>query len=493
MACHGPDFFDLARIGTLDSDIIRRARLDGASEQEAQVLLQGVRALRGQMKLRPVNARQFRPFQPGGAVLPGATRAERDIAFGEVLRVRLPLLMNGRVGSLAQARAARDQVLSLDIHNTPIGIALPRWSADFAHGAHEGTMDDWVADTARIAIAGRETEWIRVQDAYLAQPSTLNFWRLYFAVDEMTQGKEVVPAAVDRVGEMKFKSALIGQHALRAEARGDKSFIGSGIAFAYLGTVAPYATEFAGKSATKDNRRLPGYLPNPMWILGELGRTSFGPSAPSLARDRLASLGYPGFVVDSVDPAVMMSSMQNDLRLSWFMLGTLFDPGLQRIDASNSTLVGEYFDGSLNGNNYFIHRAYTTLLRKVHATYNPQALRSAQERAFTLNFGYFAAYDRHRPTGARGDEAARLTPEQRKRQIDLYKIFVANMFRMSLYLHEAELDSGRIAPYGATLAPGESGGLGALRSFFEYAGQPELNADMQLLERVAAKAGVVLP
>ena len=63
--CHGADFFDLARINSTETDIKRRSIIDGASEQEAQALVQAIKKLRGDASLPTVNARTFRPFQPG--------------------------------------------------------------------------------------------------------------------------------------------------------------------------------------------------------------------------------------------------------------------------------------------------------------------------------------------------------------------------------------------------------------------------------------------
>ncbi|MBA3837927.1 MAG: hypothetical protein C0499_09760, partial [Zymomonas sp.] len=78
VSCHGPDFIDLAHIGTTDSDLVRRAISDGASASEAQTLLKAVKDLRFRYLITPRDPRTFRPFQPGGAVLPGASSIERD-------------------------------------------------------------------------------------------------------------------------------------------------------------------------------------------------------------------------------------------------------------------------------------------------------------------------------------------------------------------------------------------------------------------------------
>ena len=118
--CHGADFFDLARIGSKDADLVRRAVVDGASEAEAAALVQAVRQLRLDFNLPETDPRAFRPFQPGGAVLlPDLTDAshvaavKRDIAFGRQLQTLLPTLYGERVGSPEQAHRAKTEMLDL--------------------------------------------------------------------------------------------------------------------------------------------------------------------------------------------------------------------------------------------------------------------------------------------------------------------------------------------------------------------------------------------
>ena len=88
--CHGADFYDLARIGSTQNDILRRAKIDGATAQEAAALAQAIQQIRARDGLPLENPRTFRPFQPGGAVLPGTTPIERDISFAKSLEPLLP-------------------------------------------------------------------------------------------------------------------------------------------------------------------------------------------------------------------------------------------------------------------------------------------------------------------------------------------------------------------------------------------------------------------
>ena len=116
MSCHGPDFFDLARTGTLDSDIRRRGIMDGASPAEVEQLIEGVRVVRQAYRLAPENPRTFRPLQPGGAVLPGASTIARDLAFAEEFAKFAPTLTSAQpIRTLADAKRARDELLAIDL------------------------------------------------------------------------------------------------------------------------------------------------------------------------------------------------------------------------------------------------------------------------------------------------------------------------------------------------------------------------------------------
>ena len=267
--CHGADYFDLARTGSADEDIARRAVIDGASQREADALVQAVRQMRETYGLGATDARAFRPFQPSGAVLlPDLGDAEhiaavkRDIAFGEQLETLLPTLFGERIDTLYGAERARDEMLDLaqgtnevganprriQLRDLPTGITYPRWSADLHHGADEGTLNDWLADVAHDAKPEHREAWLELQDAYLATPSDENFWRMYLAAEEMTVtplfgectmtgGRAHIACAdVKRFAREKFLSALTGQHMMRLEASGREGFTDGALAFSHLDT-----------------------------------------------------------------------------------------------------------------------------------------------------------------------------------------------------------------------------------------------------------------
>lgn len=506
VSCHGPDFIDLAHIGTTDTDLIRRAVQDGASPAEAETLLKAVKDLRLRYAITPRDPRSFRPFQPGGSVLPGATSIERDAAFGDELIQRLPTIGSATpIRTIADARRARDELLAVDFDTLRIGIPFPLWSADAFHGPAEATMNDWVNDLPRVPRPERAAEWTQLQDSYLRDPSDFNFWKLYFAVDEMTDGfADVRPADPSDAWKprdfslVKYRATLIGQHLFRAQALRRTGFVQGQTAFSYLATDPSFRIPFAREAVTlRTGDRLEEFLPNPMWEVGDFERRDLEPSSLTAgqvgnidirdrSRDQLRLLGYPQFVLDSVGPTKTVEQASDELRLSWFMIGMRFDPGLLRAHPSNSTKVGEYLHVQLWKGDYFVHRTFTQFLRMIVQSYGPNATVKAAP-PFRLKFHYFTAYNRATPTRWNSDPQGRVSAVVKARQIDAYKRLTANMFRMSLLLHEEALETGRIAPYGPSTS--EDGDFAAISAFFAYAGLPDRAGDDALIRRVAAKAG----
>jgi hypothetical protein len=476
--CHGADFFDLARIGSTDTDMLRRAIIDGATQQEADALVQAVRQMREDFKLPETNTRTFRPFQPGGSVLlPNLTDAphiqpiKRDIEFGKQLQQLLPTLYGERIASLDDAKKARDELLDLaegtnraganpnllNLRTLPTGVTYPLWSADLHHGAAEGTLNDWIADVAHDAKSERRAEWLALQDAYLADPSNENFWTMYDAASEMTATPLLGPCtmdginpdlacgAVDDFNKHKFLSALIGQHMLRLEALDRNDFLETGLAFAYLDSDPRFAF--------MRDRKDPQFLPSDMWEIGDRGRVMLEESNKAATfKTNLQKLGYPEFVQNSIDPQRSEGTEQHQLRLAWFWIGFTFDPSFARIHASNATKVGEYMVGTLIDERMFIHNAFQTNMRLVTKGYLQEANMERRNNqigvfpvtpVFQMNYRYFWGYNRT-VIDSEWNESKKfniLIPNELKtQQMDLFHPVVANGFRMSMYLYMEALE-----------------------------------------------------
>jgi hypothetical protein len=476
--CHGADFFDLARAGSTDTDLERRAIIDGATKNEAKALIQAIRQMRVQYNMPVSNARAFRPFQPGGAqILPNLTDApeiatvKRDIAFAKNLEPLLPTLYGSRIDSLTKAKQAQAELLDLiggsnaaganpqrlNLRSLPTGILYPLWSADLHHGASEGTFNDWIADIAHDPKPERKAEWYALQDAYLKNPNNQTFWAMYMAAKDMTQvpllgactADGINPAlacgALDNFNRDKFLSALIGQHMMRLETLGRlQEFFADGIAFKYLDNAPAYA-----------NRGNLAFLPANPWEIGDQGRTMLETtnSAGSF-RENLRKLGYPEFALNSIDAARAAGTEEQALRLTWFWIGFTFDPSLARISGSNATKVGEYMVGSLIEERMFNHNALMTLTRLVAKANLPEANVKAltkpnrveyQTPKYIMHYSYFIGYNREVIDKEWNESKTLKIPQALKDESSsLFARLVGNGFRMSAYLQLEALEQNKL-------------------------------------------------
>ncbi len=490
--CHGADFFDLARIGSSTTDLERRAKIDGATPNEAKALVQAISQLRAQYKMPSTNARSFRPFQPTGAqILPDLTdvphiaNVKRDIAFAKSLEPFLPTLYGAPIASLESAKKARDELLDLvkgsnaaganpqrlNLRKMQTGILYPLWSADLHHGTAEGTFNDWIADIAHDPKPERKLEWQALQDAYLSNPNNQTFWKMYIAAKDMTQvpllgactadgiNPHLACGAMDDFNRDKFLSALIGQHMMRLETLGRlEEFFADGIAFKYLDQDPNFAF-----MQTRGNLE---FLPANPWEIGDMGRTMLeSTGAVGSFRENLRKLGYPEFALNSIDAARAAGTEEQALRLTWFWIGFTFDPSFARISGSNASAVAEYMVATLIEERLFNHNAFMTLTRLVSKGTLPEANAKALTRPnrveyqapkFIMNFSYFIGYGRGvLDKEWNEDKNIKFPSELKTESINLFSRMVGNGFRMATYLQIESLEKDTYS----------SADLTALRSF----------------------------
>ena len=509
--CHGPDFLDLAVIGSTDEDLRRRAVIDGASDQEADALVQAIDALRAELDLPSRDARAFRPFQPGGAVLassadhPRLAAIERDVAFGRQMRGLLPTLYGPRVGTLAQAKRARAELLDLargtnegganpgliQLRNLPTGILYPLWSADLHHGAAEGTFNDWLADVAHDPLPEHRRAWLDLQDAYLAEPTRERFWRMYAGAEEMLArplfaactmegtNAHLACGGADDFATEKFLTTLIGQHRLR-EAAGAVPLEEGPLAYAYL--------DEGGALDFMADRKNPHLLPAHLWEVGDRSRVALTNSneAGSFRQD-LAELGFPGFVQDSIDTARTAKDEQHALRLAWFWIGFTQDPSFARIHQSNATKTGEYMTASLRRENMFVHDAFAATMRVIASGTLAEANVTTRGVARGVapappvqqaHYSYFVGYGREVPRYSKNTPDV---PEAlRAEQMALFTGLTANGFRMTLLLHEEAL-AGGAESRGVPFEP--------IANHFEAFAPEHRGEDTMLLDRLRLLVG----
>ena len=515
--CHGPDFFDLARIGSTREDIIRRAEIDGATQDEATALADAVKTMRVQYQMPETDARQFRPFQPGGALIaefpddPSHIAAvKRDIVFGHQLERLLPTLFGRRISTLAEAQNAQAEMLDilrgtdeaganpdrLNLRLLKTGIRYPLWSADIHHGPQDGTLNDWVADIGHDAHTDDRAEWIDIQDAYLAAPTRTNFWLMYKAAEDLTDAKPLGECSYEGINahlacegakafnRQKMLTVLIGQHRLRAELGLADPLEDGALAYSYIDTDP--ALSFMME------RHNPNHLPANLWEVGDRARVMLDNSnAPGSLPRLLQELGYPQFAIDSVNDAQTAKREQHALRTAWFWIGFTHDPSFARIHGSNSTKSGEYMVASLLDENMHLHNSFAANMRIIAKGSLPEANVGRFDRragyiervtpAMRLNYSYFVGYNRTILRWKEDSKAGILVPQSlQDEQTDLWHRFTANAFRMGLHLYLSEVESGATA----TDVPTDPIKV----NFDRY--QPEhRDADYALLNRVRSALG----
>jgi hypothetical protein len=393
-SCHAPDGFDLAAFGFDDATIRRRAlaHVDG---DNATKIIALVHAIRNKYNLQPLNEMTDRPFQPGGAMIDGATSEDRDLSFGKSLIPILPTLMSGRIDSLEAAKKARDEMLAVDARNLKVGIPFNRWSEDIFHGDDHGTVADWMTDLPCAPNPAKEKEWLALVDKYIAQPTDENLWLVYNAVPEDTKSFTTMPFS-NEFSYRKYRAMLIGQHLLRERAAGKPDpRRADPVEFAYLSK---------------------GNLPNPFWEVGEYAVLNEG-----LDTD---SQGMPEEVAKTISPKLPFSGQMRSMQVPWLWLGWLADQSLQRTPGDQNTRNGRYFTLALYTNgNYALHDCFMITRKQLVQSFDTNALPDDRAQRFILDYSEFAA---HR-------NIIRYEPQEPERQA-LFRKMVGNAFRMSLYL-----------------------------------------------------------
>jgi mono/diheme cytochrome c family protein len=232
--CHSPDAIELAVIGFSDDDILRRG-MQHLPADEALDLVDYVHALRGKYAITSPCSKLWRPFQPGGEPLPGATASERELAFAQELEKRNLRISTTPITSLEDARAAAAEIEALSLRTLPIGVTFPRWSEDAFRGPEHRSFNDWMPGAGRVPTD--PVAWYALHDAYLADPSIHNLSAIHHTLREATElshadshGREVnadFSVAYNAQGWMedvlflKHQSVLLGAHFFRLALLGE--------------------------------------------------------------------------------------------------------------------------------------------------------------------------------------------------------------------------------------------------------------------------------
>ncbi len=325
-------------------------------------------AIYSYLRRQPRPAGLVRPFQPAGSPIWYATAEARDRAFGQILARRAPKLTGPIIESAAEAEAVAEEVKQIDLFSLPIGIPLNRLSNDVFHGAKQGTVADWIPDTPAAPTFG-------LQDAYLATPNRATLGALI-------SGTLFGVGGAQKLAGLKYRALAIYQHWLRTGER-----------------VMPP-------------------VESPFWQIGEFGRLERGHS--------LNELGFPPRV-----RAESKATDMADLRLPWYWLGWMFDPGLQRSGDLPETRRADYFVRSLREDGPYPNHTLFMLTRKLaEQGTNPEAWNSDYVQMYEIQYSFWLL-DQVTP---------KLDP--------VGKRIEANSFLMSLYLLSRD-----IRRTGAVLLP----------------------------------------
>ena len=166
--CHSSDGIELALIGFTDDQILRRGQ-QHLSPADALLVRDFVHAQRRRFDIAKTCSPDWRPFQPGGQVLPGSNPIEQDISLlNELVKRNVPVAA-GKVSTLADAHTALEAMQALDLRTMPLGVPLPRWSEDKFNGPEHRDINDYMPIVPHVPK--QAAAYYAQDDAYLANPT----------------------------------------------------------------------------------------------------------------------------------------------------------------------------------------------------------------------------------------------------------------------------------------------------------------------------------
>lgn len=226
--CHSPDAIELGVIAFTDDDVMRRG-LQHLPPDDVLDLVDYVHALRSKYDIQKTCSKLWRPFQPGGDPLPGATVQEREVAFAAELEKRNLLIYTKPIASFEDAKAAADELEQVSLRTLPVGVTFPRWSEDAFDGPEHKSFNDWMPGGGRVPID--PARWYALHDQYLADPSIANLSKIEGALEAATtlskadsHGREIsanfsadynAQGWMEDVLFLKHQSVLLGSHFFR--------------------------------------------------------------------------------------------------------------------------------------------------------------------------------------------------------------------------------------------------------------------------------------
>jgi len=414
-SCHAPDGIDLAFPAYTRDDILRRAtqHVDEAAAVAIADMIEGVREHYGWVPT--IDPREYRPFQPGGQPLPGATAMERDAAFAAQLEGLELFVVVGDVDDLETAELARDELLALDPWSLPVGIPFDRFSEDAAFGSAHDAINEWVPSVGHVALATDPETWVELQDLYLGDPSDERLYDLLAALtgpDRSTHlNYDDLRGEIDAFESARFRSLLLlGHEQRRLMAGGDPHGAAS---------VLPYQTA----------------------VVWHTGRRAYDTWAcnPIHGGDPQTCMQLPGVELDGSYFAQMEA-----LSLGWHYAGFLLDQPLVDLPGEPSLLAGHYLSSQLKHGGYPTHNAFVRAMRAVRKYWGPdQSWRgrlyySTPQIPTTSASWDLVFMDHFMAQGGQGGHELLYGPPAGEHR-DRHVRFTANVYEMLLLLLEDEV------------------------------------------------------
>lgn len=438
--CHTPFAYDIAQFSFNRADL-RLATTPHLTPTDADAIFDMIEKLRVQYP--PVgglkNFRTFRPMQPGGGQIIGGENADpnvRDAAFGFYMKDHFKIAQD-RIVTLAQARAAGQELIDVDTKTVPIGIKFNLWSRSVLREGpvNGGEVAEWLPAVGTQPIPAFQAYWFQLQDDYLRDPSDDNFWAIYHATSLWTQPDAHNFVAGTTHNNWRYiakgqylANSLLAHDELR-KARGLPSTL------AAQDGVRPFPGQ----------RGISGVELAPFWNVGDNARV-------------VQSGGFNGMPVRNkesvyIDPhrsannGSEAADQIDDLRLTWFWLGWTMDNSLH-FSGEGSTLSGEYFIGSLwsgdvdninTGNSdslqgYRMHQVFFNAVQQFKLGYKPGAWRDDDgTQHFEASKGYYLGYYRWHPRAEYEQSDIGLPGANA-----LYKRMLSNHIRMAMLIHADE-------------------------------------------------------
>jgi mono/diheme cytochrome c family protein len=448
--CHAADPMDLAFIGYTDGAIYRRA-FSHVTQPVVDDVIDMVHALRAKLNIvQPPDPISYRPFQPGGEVLPGKSASERDQAFGEELKTVVPTLMGAPITSAAMAHKAWDELSAVNLRSLKVGIPLNRYTEDIYNNDgvavtcpdkhlcdDHGTIADWIPD-APVLTATTAATLFPAQDAYLAAPTLDNLKAVLMAA----------PRAEESWIKNKFLAVQMANFLFRQQAAGD-----------------PMLTKLAaGDSATTGQPYTPfpviqGANLNSIWMVGanqrdfihNVGATlPVGPAAGNQGKFSVPKDTIPGLTRNDANEQLQR------IIVPWFWLGFSLDPATMNVEADYVAEGDEYFtqETFLDNGSSPIHGAfivskrsleimkYTTLPRSPNVfPFSHPDLGRYPVTPLVMRSGYFPIvtnFAEQKNFNTINNYQLMYTPTEPAHKA-LYQTYAANQWRMFMWLLVDEL------------------------------------------------------